>query len=75
MIYTSNFTKFGDTLHIPSGHLEQLIEQGLEGLPEVIRVMVNEAMHIERENYLRTRPCERIENRMGHYSEPSQKSG
>jgi len=32
--------------------LEQLTREGLEGLPELVRVLVNEAMRIERQNYL-----------------------
>jgi hypothetical protein len=32
--------------------LEQLADKGFEGLPDLIRVLINEAMQIERENYL-----------------------
>ncbi len=66
MIYTTDFTTTEDTFRIPREYLEQLTEQGLEGLPELIRVVVNEAMRIERENYLQARPYERNENRQGH---------
>jgi transposase-like protein len=66
MIYTTDFTTTGETLGIPKEYLEQLTEQGLEGLPELIRVMVNEAMQIERVNYLHARPYERNEYRLGY---------
>jgi len=51
---------------LPTEYLEQLTEQGLDSLPEMIRVMVNEAMRIERENYLGAKPYERSEDRQGH---------
>ena len=66
MIYTTDFTTTEDSFRIPGEYLEQLTEQGLEGLPELIRVVVNEAMRIERENYLQARPYERNEYRQGH---------
>jgi len=47
MIYTTDFPTSEDKLRIPSAYLEELTEQGLEGLPELIRVMVNETMRIE----------------------------
>ena len=56
MIYTTDFTTTEDTFRMPREYLEQLTEQGLEGLLELIRVVVNEAMRIERENYLQARP-------------------
>jgi len=59
MIYKSDCT-------LPTEYLEQLSEQGLESLPEMIRLMVNEAMRIERENYLGAKAYERSEQRQGH---------
>jgi len=59
MIYKNDFT-------LTTEYLEQLTAQGLDGLPDLIRVMVNEAMQIERENYLRAKPYERTEARQGH---------
>jgi transposase-like protein len=59
MIYKNDCT-------LPTEYLEQLTEQGLDSLPEMIRVMVNEAMRIERENYLGAKPYERSEERQGH---------
>jgi len=46
--------------------LEQLIKHGLEGLPDLVRALVNEAMQIERENYLEAKPYERTETRKGY---------
>ena len=59
MIYENDCT-------LSTEYLEQLSEQGLDGLPDLIRVMVNEAMRIERENYLGAKPYERSEERQGH---------
>lgn len=44
----------------------KLAKQGLEGLPDLVRVLVNQAMQIERENYLHAKPYERNENRQGY---------
>jgi len=54
MIYDNNCT-------LPEEYLEQLIKHGLEGLPDLVRALVNEAMQIERENYLEAKPYERTE--------------
>jgi len=59
MIYKNDCT-------LPKEYLEELSEQGFERLPEMIRVLVNEAMQIERENYLRAKPYERSDARKGH---------
>jgi len=59
MIYNNNCT-------LPIKYLEQLSEQGLEGLPDLVRTLVNEAMRIERENHLGVKPYVRSEERQGH---------
>jgi transposase-like protein len=59
MIYKSDCT-------LSKEYLEQLAKQGLEGLPDLVRVLVNQAMRIERENYLHAKPYERSEDRQGH---------
>jgi transposase-like protein len=59
MIYTEDCT-------LPKEYLEPLMKQGLEGLPELVREIVNQAMQIERENFLQARPYERSEQRQGH---------
>ena len=57
---------YKDDCTLPKEYLKQLTEQGLDGLPDLIRVMVNEAMQIERENYLQAKPYERSQDRQGH---------
>ena len=59
MIYKEDCT-------LPREYLERLTGQGLEGLPELVRVLIIEAMRIERENYLQAKPYERNEERQGH---------
>jgi len=59
MTYQHDFT-------LPIELLEQLTEQGLEGLPEMIRILVNEAMRLERQNHLQARLYERTEGRRGY---------
>lgn len=59
MIYDKNCT-------LPEEYVDQLTEQGLEGLPDLIRVFVNEAMQIERENFLNAKPYERSKDRRGY---------
>ena len=59
MIYKNNCT-------LPSEYLEELAKQGLDGLPDLVRVLVNEAMRIERENYLNAKSYERTEARRGY---------
>ena len=59
MTYQHDFT-------LPAELLEQLTQEGLEGLPEMIRILVNEAMRLERQNHLQARPYERTEGRRGY---------
>ena len=56
MIYKNDCT-------LPKEYLEQLTTKGLESLPEMIRVLVNEAMQIEREKHLNANPYERSDER------------
>ena len=46
--------------------LEQIAAEGLEALPELIRILINEAMRLEREQYLGAGPYERTPERCGH---------
>lgn len=50
---------------LPEEFLEQLSIQGLEGLPELIRIVINEAMKLERQKHLRAGPYERTPERQG----------
>jgi len=45
--------------------MELLAEQGLDGMPNAIRILLNEAMKIERAQALGAGPYERSENRVG----------
>lgn len=56
---------YQDDCTLPNDLLEQLTEQGLESLPEMIRILVNEAMRIERQSYLGASPYERTPKRRG----------
>jgi transposase-like protein len=51
---------------LPEEILEQITADGLEALPELIRVLINEAMRLEREQYLGARHYERSPERQGH---------
>ena len=47
--------------------VELLTEQGLEALPEVLRIILNAAMAAERERHLQAAPYERTPERQGRY--------
>ena len=45
---------------------ELIAEQGLEALPEVLRIVLNAAMHAERQRHLQAAPYERTPERQGY---------
>jgi len=51
---------------LPSELLEQVAEQGLDYLPELIRIVINTAMQAERQKYLGVSPYVRSNERQGH---------
>jgi transposase-like protein len=51
---------------LPKGILEAITEEGLEKLPELIRIVVNEAMKLEREKHLGAEAYERTPKRQGY---------
>lgn len=59
MTYQDHFT-------LPTELLEQIVTEGFDALPELIRVLLNAAMHIERQQYLSAGPYERSPKRRGH---------
>lgn len=59
MTYQHDFT-------LPTELLEQVSSQGLDILPELIRVMINSAMQVERQKYLGVGPYERSPERRAH---------
>ena len=50
---------------LPAELLEQIAEQGFDALPELIRIVINEAMRLERQNYLGVAPYQRSPERRG----------
>jgi putative transposase len=59
MTYQTNCT-------LPEELLEQIAEGGFEALPELIRILVNEAMKLEREEHLGVSAYERSPERQGY---------
>jgi transposase-like protein len=59
MTYQDDFT-------LPTELLEQVAEQGLDFLPELIRIVINTAMQVERQKYLGVGPYERSSKRQGY---------
>ncbi len=59
MTYTEDFT-------LPAEMLEQIARQGFDILPELIRIVINTAMQVERQKYLGVDPFERSPERRGH---------
>jgi len=46
--------------------MESLIENGLDGMGEALRILMNEAMKIERSEFLHAAPYQRSAERVGH---------
>ena len=59
MTYRNDFT-------LPGELMEQVAEQGLEILPELIRIVVNAAMQAERSEYLQAEHYQHTPERTGH---------
>lgn len=59
MTYRNDFT-------VPAEFMEQVAEQGLEILPELIRIVLNAAMQAERSEYLQAEPYQHTPERTGH---------
>jgi transposase-like protein len=55
-----------DDCTLPAELLEQVAEQGLDYLPELIRIVINTAMQAERQKYLGVSPYVRSNERQGH---------
>jgi transposase-like protein len=51
---------------LPEELLEQIAVEGLDALPELIRILINEAMRLEREEHLGAGHYERSPERRGH---------
>jgi putative transposase len=59
MTYATDFT-------LPSALLEQLSDQGLDAIPEMMRIVLNTAMLAERQRFLNAGPYERSNDRTAH---------
>ena len=59
MTYRNDFT-------LPAELMEQVAEQGLEILPELIRIVINAAMQAERSEHLQAEPYQHTEERRGY---------
>jgi len=46
--------------------VDELIESGFDGIPEMFRIMMNNAMKAERDHYLQAGKYERTEDRLGY---------
>jgi putative transposase len=57
---------YKDDYSIPQEVLEQICEEGFDALPELIRIMINAAMKIEREKHLGAGSYERTPERQGY---------
>ena len=57
---------YDDDYTIPEEILEQISEQGFDALPELIRILINAAMKIERQKHLQASPYQRTPQRRGY---------
>jgi len=66
MTYREDFT-------LPAELLEQVQEQGLDVLPELMRVIINLAMQAERSEHLNVEPYQHNIERLGHANGTNQR--
>ena len=59
MTYRNDFT-------VPAELMEQVAAQGVDVLPELIRIVLNAAMQAERSEYLQAEPYQHTPERIGH---------
>jgi len=57
---------YNDDFTLPTEYLEQLAEQGMDFMPELIRILLNTAMRAERQKHLGVAPYERSTERQGY---------
>ncbi len=57
---------YKDDYTIPEEIMEQICEQGFDALPELIRIVLNAAMYIERQKHIGAGPYERTPERQGY---------
>ena len=55
-----------ENYNLSSSTVEELTRNGLEAIPELVRVILNSVMQAERSQYLQAKAYERTEDRKGH---------
>ena len=55
-----------ENYNLSTSIIEELAQNGLEVIPELVRVILNSVMQAERSNYLQANAYERTEERKGH---------
>ena len=55
-----------DNYTFSKNFIDELIDVGFEGIPEMFRIIMNNAMKAEREQYLQANKYERTEDRLGY---------
>lgn len=55
-----------ENYNLSSDVIEELTQKGLNAVPDLLRVLLNNAMHAERSKYLQAGEYERTEERKGH---------
>jgi transposase-like protein len=55
-----------ENYNLSSSTIEEMTKNGLEAIPELVRVILNSVMQEERTNYLQANAYERTEERKGH---------
>ena len=48
------------------GAIELIAENGFDGMAEAVSLLVNEAMHVERNRHLQSKPYKRTDERQGY---------
>lgn len=54
---------YREDLTLPAELLERVSKQGFDILPELIRAIINATKKAERQQYLKTKPCQHTEER------------
>ena len=55
-----------ENYNLSTSMIEELAQNGLEVIPELVRVILNNVMQVERSQYLQANAYERTEDRQGH---------
>lgn len=55
-----------ENYNLSTSMIEELAQNGLEVIPELVRVILNNVMQAERSQYLQAKAYERTEDRQGH---------